>query len=135
MKYAYPAVFTKEEGGLFSVAFPDIDGCFTSGDSLPDAIEMAQDALSLMLYDMEESGAPIPPPSDLAAVQAEADAGEIVSLVSCDTIAYRKLFNNKAVKKTLTIPAWLNTLAERADLNFSSVLQEALKNELNIAGK
>ena len=55
-----------------------------------------------------------------------------MSLVCCDTIEYRKLYNNKAVKKTLTIPAWLNTLAERADLNFSSVLQDALKLRLDI---
>jgi antitoxin HicB len=112
------------------VEFPDIDGCVTSGSSLPDAIQMAEDALCLMLYDMEESGEAIPAPSDPKAVQAGTDA--LVSLVCCDTIEYRKLYNNKAVKKTLTIPAWLNTLAERADLNFSSVLQDALKLRLDI---
>ena len=130
MKYAYPAIVKQEDDGLYSVEFPDLDGCATSGSSLPDAIEMAEDALCLMLYDMEEEGEAIPAPSDLKAVQSSTD--EIVSLVYCDTIAYRKLYNNKAVKKTLTIPAWLNTLAERADLNFSSVLQDALKLRLDI---
>lgn len=130
MKYAYPAIFRQESGELYSVEFPDIDGCVTSGGSLPDAIEMAEDALCLMLYDMEEDGEPIPSPSDLRDVLAEPDA--LVSLVCCDTLAYRKLYSNKSVKKTLTIPAWLNTMAERADLNFSSVLQEALKLRLNI---
>ena len=130
MKYAYPAIIQAEAVGLYSVEFPDIDGCVTSGSSLPDAIQMAEDALCLMLYDMEESGEAIPAPSDPKAVQAGTDA--LVSLVCCDTIEYRKLYNNKAVKKTLTIPAWLNTLAERADLNFSSVLQDALKLRLDI---
>lgn len=130
MKYAYPAIIQVEADGLYSVEFPDIDGCVTSGSSLPDAIQMAEDALCLMLYDMEESGEAIPAPSDPKAVQAGTDA--LVSLVCCDTIEYRKLYNNKAVKKTLTIPAWLNTLAERADLNFSSVLQDALKLRLDI---
>lgn len=130
MKYAYPAIMKQENDGIYSVEFPDIDGCVTSGSSLPEAIEMAEDALCLMLYDMEEEGETIPAPSDLKTVQKSTD--EIVSLVCCDTIEYRKLYNNKAVKKTLTIPAWLNTLAERADLNFSSVLQDALKLRLNI---
>lgn len=130
MKYAYPAIIQAEADGLYSVEFPNIDGCVTSGSSLPDAIQMAEDALCLMLYDMEESGEAIPAPSDPKAVQAGTDA--LVSLVCCDTIEYRKLYNNKAVKKTLTIPAWLNTLAERADLNFSSVLQDALKLRLDI---
>lgn len=130
MKYAYPAIIQAEADGLYSVEFPDIEGCVTSGSSLPDAIQMAEDALCLMLYDMEESSEAIPAPSDLKAVQAGTDA--LVSLVCCDTIEYRKLYNNKAVKKTLTIPAWLNTMAERADLNFSSVLQDALKLRLDI---
>ena len=128
-KYAYSATFTKEETG-YSVAFPDIDGCATCGDSLPDAMEMAEDALSLMLYDREEEGAAIPVPSDVRSVQAGTDA--VVSLVFCDTLEYRKYFDNRAIKKTLTIPNWLNTLSERAGLNFSSVLQDALKARLGI---
>ena len=74
MKYAYPAIIRQEDGGLYSVEFPDIDGCVTSGESLPDAIEMAEDALSLMLYDMEEEGEAIPAPSNLKDVSADADA-------------------------------------------------------------
>ena len=64
MKYAYPAVFREESDGLYSVEFPDLEGCFTSGETLPDAIEMAEDALCLMLYDMEEDGETIPAPSN-----------------------------------------------------------------------
>lgn len=128
-KYAYPAIFTKEETG-YSVRFPDIDGCFTSGGTLPEAMEMAEDALCLMLYDHEEDGEPIPEASDVKSVQA--GTSEVVSLVFCDTMEYRKLYDSKAVKKTLTIPNWLNTLSERAGVNFSFVLQEALKEQLDI---
>lgn len=128
-KYAYPAIFTKEGSG-YSVMFPDIDGCFTCGDTLPEAVEMAEDALCLALYDREEDGEPIPEASSIKAVQSQTD--EIVSLVCCDTLTYRKLYDSRAVKKTLTIPNWLNTLADRAGVNFSTVLQEALKTKLNI---
>ena len=130
MKYAYPAVFREESDGLYSVEFPDLEGCFTSGETLPDAIEMAEDALCLMLYDMEEDGETIPAPCNPKDIVVSDDA--LVSLVGCDTLEYRKLYNNKSVKKTLTIPAWLNTMAERADLNFSSVLQDALKLRLDV---
>lgn len=128
-KYAYPAIFTREENG-YSVVFPDIDGCFTCGSTLPEAIEMAEDALCLMLYDHEEDGETIPAASDVKRVQE--GTAEIVSLVCCDTVEYRKLFDNRAVKKTLTSPNWLNTLSERAGINFSTALQEALKAKLGI---
>ena len=128
-KYAYPAIFTKEENG-YSVAFPDIEGCFTSGATLPEAMELAEDALCPMLYDREEDGEPIPPPCDLRDLQAR--TGELVSLVHCDTLFYRKFFNKRSVKKTLTLPAWLNTMAERQGVNFSLVLQSALKRELDL---
>ena len=129
MKYAYPAVFTKEDTG-YSVEFPDVEGCFTYGETLPEAMELASDALCLMLYDCEENGEEVPMPSDIRVLQMEKEA--IVSMVCCDTIEYRKLYDNKAVKKTLTIPNWLNNIAERAGVNFSTVLQNALKQQLNI---
>ena len=130
-KYVYPAVFTKE-GEQYSVAFPDIDGCYTCGDSLVEAVSNAQDALCLMLYDMEESGEVIPAPSDALDIEKTLGDNEFISLVSCDTLEYRQYFDQKAVKKTLTIPSWLNTLAEREGINFSSVLQAALKRTLGI---
>lgn len=95
-----------------------------------DAQDMAQDALCLVLYDAEEAGRPIPSPSDVK--QLSAEANEFISLVSCDTLEYRKLYNSAAVKKTLSIPAWLNTMAERQGVNFSQVLQMALKQQLHI---
>ncbi len=129
-KYAYPAIFTKEDNG-YSVTFPDIDGCFTCGDTLPEAMEMAEDALCLSLYDREEDDELIPPPSDIRAVQSH--TGDIVSLIFCDTLEYRKHYDSRTVKKTLSLPNWLNTLSERAGLNFSTVLEEALKAKLDLS--
>ena len=128
-KYLYPAVFTKEDVG-YSVNFPDLKNCFTSGTTLEEAMDMANDVLCLTLYDLEQDGVAIPAASAVNAVQH--GENEFVSLVGCDTIAYRKFFDNKAVKKTLSIPSWLNDMAERADINFSGTLQEALKAKLNI---
>ena len=128
-KYVYPAVFTPEDGG-YVVHFPDFESCYTEGGSLEEAMKMANDVLCLTLYDMEETGKEIPAPSQIKAV--ETDEASFASLVCCDTVEYRKYFDNKAVKKTLTIPNWLNTIAERQGVNFSMILQNALRKELNI---
>ena len=110
--------------------FPDIDGCFTCGDNLIDSLEMARDALALMLYEYEERGQIIPIPSEMKSINVKEN--EFVNLVVCDTLDYRKKHNNKAVKKTLTIPEWLNEAACAMDINFSQVLQEALLQKLNL---
>lgn len=129
-KYAYPAVFTPERGGGYSVYFPDIEGCYTQGDDMADAIFMAEDALELMLYEYEEGNKEMPKASDLQKIKS--NEGEIVSYVSADTLKYRKMFNNKAVKKTLSIPEWMNEAAMRENINFSQVLQDALVQRLNL---
>ena len=129
-KYGYPAIFEKEPEGGFSVYFPDIEGCYTQGEDLAEAVENAEDALCLALYDLEEKSAAIKEPSDISALTVK--DGDFTSLVSCDTVEYRRYFDNKAVKKTLTIPNWLNVMSERANINFSAVLQKALMQELNI---
>ncbi len=128
MKYLYPAVFKKEEGG-YSVIFPDLD-IATSGETLEEAMDMAKDALCLMLYDLEERKQPVPAASDMRKLSCPDDA--FLSLVACDTMEYRRFYSSKAVKKTLSIPAWLNTMAEKEDINFSAVLQKALKAELRL---
>lgn len=130
MKYVYPAVITPEENDLYSVDFPDLRNCFTSGKGLADALEMAQDVLSMTLYDLEEEGASIPSATPTEKLPHEPN--DIVTLVACDTLEYRKFYSNAAVKKTLTIPAWLNTMAEKQGVNFSQVLQEALKEKLHV---
>lgn len=129
-KYAYPAVFTEEENGLYSVEFPDIEGCVTCGDNLNHAMEMARDALSLMLCELEDSGEDIPDASKVTDIKK--DEKSFVSLIDCDTVEYRKSLDEGDITKTVTIPIWLNILAEKADIDFSAILKRELKKELGI---
>lgn len=129
-KYVYPAIFQKEKEGGYSISFPDVEGCYTQGETMQEGLLMANDALCLMLYTMEEDSKSIPTPSDPLNIKADIDS--FVSLVYCNTMDYRKFYDNKAVKKTLTIPSWLNTIAEKENVNFSLVLQNGLKEYLHI---
>lgn len=129
--YVFPAVFEREENG-YSVYFPDISGCYTSGKTLDEAMSMAEDALCLMLYDMEEDKKEIPTPSSIEQIKDNIGARDFVSLIKCDTMAYRKFYKEKSVRKTLTIPAWLNDMALKNQINFSQILQAALKRELGV---
>ena len=90
-KYVYPAIFVKEDVG-YSVTFPDLEGCFSAGENLSEAMEMAADALCLVLYNKEKRGEAIPPASDVKQVQAETDAE--VYLIFCDTEEYRNFYDN-----------------------------------------
>ena len=130
MKYVYPAVFHPEEKGGYCVYFPDIKYGATQGKIIAECIEMAEDFLCLALYDMEEEKREIPAPTSIKAVNAEAE--DIVTLISVDTDNYRRYYENKLVKKNLNIPSWLNAKAEAANVNFSQILQKALKAELNL---
>lgn len=129
-KYVYPAIFTRESEGDYSVSFPDVKGCYTQGKTLPEAIEMAEDALGLMLCTYEDKKMDIKSPTDVHDIHVESN--QTVSLILCDTVKTRKEIDNRAVKKTLSIPQWLNTMAEENGINFSQVLQKALKAELNL---
>ncbi len=124
----YPAVFHKAEEGGFWVSFPDIPECMTQGDDMQDAYEMAVDALGLSLSTMEDAGEVIPEASPLDRVDAE--DGTLI-IVEFDMAEYRRRHSSKAVKKTLTIPEWLNEAAVRENINFSQVLQEALMKKIN----
>lgn len=125
MKLVYPAVFLpSEQGDGYTVTFPDLPGCITEGDTLAEAIFMAEDAASGWVLDELESGKPIPKAS--AAQDVPHAANEFVSLIALDMDAYAEKYGTKAVRKNLTIPAWLNTFAEKNHVNFSQVLQEAL---------
>jgi predicted RNase H-like HicB family nuclease len=108
-KYVFPVVLTPENDGYF-VNFPDLESCYTQGDNLADALEMAKDVLPLTLCHYEDEQKPIPGASGQHEFSTE--NGQIVSLVSADTTEYRKLWDTKTVKKSLTIPAWLNTAAK-----------------------
>lgn len=122
MKYVYPAVFTPEENGQISVNFPDLESCYTCGDDLGDALYMAEDVLAMTLVSYENNSTPIPTPSKKLSLED----GEFQNFIVCDTDSYRKQNMNRAIKKTLTIPEWLNEKALAQGINFSQVLQEAL---------
>lgn len=128
-KIFYPAVFTKEDNGYW-VKFPDLPGCFTEGDSISEAYEMAQEAMGLWLQS-ESKGFNYPEASDITGIRTAEN--EQIVLVEFDPIEYLKRTNSKSVKKTLTIPEWLNTLAEEQNVNFSQVLQNALKENLHVS--
>lgn len=137
MLSAYPACFFKEENG-YSVVFPDLNYLATCGQTLDEALVMAVDCLAGYLYWLEKDGETFPSPS----APSEIDTSEIaknlditgdafVNMVTVDVAEYAKTHFEKAVKKTLTIPAWLNAAALEQHINFSQVLQDALKERLH----
>lgn len=128
MKTAYPAVFTKLEDGYMTFV-PDLE-INTQGGDLADAIAMARDAIGIIGIDMQDDGKPLPEPSDVAAVAHAPE--EIVSLVDIDFDAYRRANELRTVRTNVTLPSWLKTRAEEEGVNFSAVLQKALKQELRL---
>lgn len=129
MKKVYPIIMT--QGEKFIVVYVPDFNINTQGESIADAIEMARDAIGLMGIDMQDDGEELPTASTMEMVKANAGS-DIVSLVDVDFAEYRRKNDMRTVKKNCTIPSWLNFEAEKAGLNFSAVLQAALKNELNI---
>ena len=128
-KYFYTALFHKEETGGFWVSFPDIPECLTRGDNMSSAYEMAIEALGLALEDrIKENN--IPYARFIDEIPTEENAYPVI--VEFDLLEYKRKHCSKAVKKTLSIPEWLNEEAMRKEINFSAVLQEALKAELGI---
>lgn len=126
----YPAIFHKAEEGGFWVTFPDIPECMTQGDDMQQAYEMAVDALGLSLTTMEEAGEEIPKASTLDKVDPE---DGVLIIVEFDMAEYRRRNSSRAVKKTLSIPEWLNEAAMRENINFSQALQEALMVKLGVS--
>ena len=127
----YPAVFHEQESGYW-VEFPDLPGCLTEGRTDVEAVKMAQDALALYLDKAgEETERIINQPSRLRKVVKDYP-DDLVMLVGCDPRQYYRRNHSKAVKKTLTIPEWLNDEAERKNINFSQVLQEAIIDKLGL---
>ena len=131
MKMCYPIVLSEfDDKSGYLVYVPDFD-INTSGNNLTDAIDMARDAISLMVVDMEDDGRELPTASEISSLKTE-NSSDIVTLVDADIDAYRRMLDNRAVRKNCTIPSWLNEMAEQANINFSAVLQEALKQRLQI---
>lgn len=129
-KLFYPAVFHKAEEGGFWISFPDIPECFTQGEDMSEAYEMAVEALGLAITSREEENQSIPAASDPSSLSLGPDSFLVV--IEFDMIAYKKRTNSRAVKKTLSIPEWLNEAAIDMGLNFSQVLQEALMEKIQM---
>ena len=123
-KLFYLAISHKAAEGGFWITFPDIPECMTQGDDMQQAYEMAVDALGLAITSKEEEGREIPVPSEPYQIALDPDL--FCAVIEFDMLAYKKRSNSKAVKKTLSIPEWLNEEATALGVNFSQVLQEAL---------
>lgn len=128
-RYFYPAVFGYEDGQEISVFFPDLDVA-TSGNNDDDALLSARELLGCVLFGLEEDGEEIPSPTALNAVQLEAN--ERAVLVDVYMPSVRMAQNNKSVNRTVTLPAWLNAAALERNINFSQVLQDALKTQIGL---
>lgn len=128
--YTFKAIFTAEQNGTYSVRFPLLDGCCTQGNSFDEARAMANDAMSLHLYGMEQDNEAIPE-SDINVAYPLEESEMIVPITAWMT-PFRDAMANRAVKKTLTIPAWLNDAAESRGVNYSQILQAALKDYLGV---
>jgi predicted RNase H-like HicB family nuclease len=128
--YLYPAVFTYEEGQEIAVVFPDLDVA-TSGVDEADAMKSAKELLGIVLMGMEEDGEEIPAARSLSELEIESNERSVLVEVYMPTIRYANV--NKAVSRTITLPAWLNAMAVEKGVNFSQILQKGLKQEFGIA--
>lgn len=126
MKLTYPACFypCENKKGGYTVEVPDLPGCVSEGSSLAEAIIMATDAASGWVLDELEDGNQVPQASEIEKMTP--DEGGFVSMLVLDMDSYTEKYGSKAVRKNLTIPAWLNTFAEANQINFSQILQESL---------
>ena len=128
--YVYPAIFSYAEDGI-SVSFPDLPGCYSCGWSDEEALRMAREALGVHLWMMEEDEDPIPAPTQMN--QLTVEENERIHLVEVYMPLIRQAEDNKSVKKTLTIPAWMDTAAKAQNINFSLLLQQSIMNVLQQA--
>lgn len=129
-KYSYPCVITYDKNdSMYYVNFPDLEDCFTDGESLEEALYNAKDVLGLVLYAKEENNIEILPPENKPIFTKE---NQSISYISVWMPLVRDEIENKSIKKTVTIPKWLNDLAEENNVNFSKILQVSLKKYLGV---
>lgn len=134
MKVIYPVILHKTKDKIpYYVEIPDLN-IETQGKSLENAVEMARDAISIALVTMQDNKKKLPASSDLKSVKTD-DKNAVITLVDADLEEYRRSLDNRAVRKNCTIPSWLCYEAEKANINFSQTLQNALKNELGLTNK
>ncbi len=129
MKYLYQAFFEEEKEGGYTVTFPDVPEAVTCGDTLEEAVEMAKECLGLCLEQRKEDNIEIPK-SNIGAIKCPKN--QFVMIIEFDSVEYNKKYNKKSVRKNVTIPVWLNDVAEANNINFSNVLQNALVKILDI---
>lgn len=129
--YSYVAVLSYEEDGI-SIEFPDLPGCYPCADKddTEMALKNAKEALGLHLWGMEQDGNPIPEPTAITSLHLEKN--QVPVLLEIFMPAVRERINNKFVKKTLSLPAWLAAKADESGVNCSKIFQNALMNYLNI---
>ena len=130
--YRYWALFDYDDDGI-SVEFPDLPGCLTCGETADEAYIMAKDALQIHLFSMENDNDDIPEPTRLHDLIHKAENNQAFIDIQIYMPPFRDAMENKVIKKTLTIPKWLNDHAIKENINFSHVLQEALKSSLGIS--
>lgn len=130
MAYVYPVIFSPEESGGYCVYAPDLSGCVTEACNYEDGIKKIREGICGMIYIMRRDKMEIPAPSDPHSV--DCDAGDVVALVDADIEAYTRRIGNKAVRRTISIPEWMDDLATNAGVSLSQVTQDALRNILNV---
>lgn len=129
--YIYPAILTQYKDNI-GITFPDLPGCVSNADNIDEAVKSAKEVLALHLFGMEEDNIEIPSPSSISKIKL--DKNQIPLLVDVYMPLYREAIQNTSVKTTVTMPQWLKFLAEKNNINFSQVIQTALKQKLNING-
>ena len=127
MKYTYTAVFTDNNGKIYARVL-DLDGCITTGNDLADAMEQMKDAMSAWLCTAEDENIAIPAPTTQDKIVY--GKGDVLSLITADTVKYRSVTDTRTIKKNVSIPVWLSELADKQHVNYSQVLQEALQARL-----
>lgn len=128
-RYIFPGIIKIVEDA-YEVSFPDIENCFTFGENLEDALDSARDVLELCLYDMEQDNIEIPEASNIQDIKLEEN--ESIAWINIWMIPVRDRMENRSVKKTLTIPKWINDIGVENNLNFSQILQAAIKEKFGI---
>ena len=130
MRKVYPALLAQTESGGYFIRVPDVSGCVTTGRTIEDALDNIRDALAGCLCVLEDEGLDLPAPSAPAVI---ADGSSTVVLVDVDLLAYREATDTRAVRKNVSMPAWLSNMADKRGINCSQLLQKALKKELQLA--
>ncbi len=128
-EYIFPAIFHEAEDGI-SISFPDLPGCLPCASDMEEAFRNAKEALQLHIFGMEEDGEPIPSPSSVASLTCH--KGDSIAMIRAWMPPFREKMLNKSTNKTVTIPRWLDILAKKEKVNYSHLLQEALKNYLGV---